>query len=163
METRYELKITSPTEFRQFVYWAKRNDVTWIDGRRITLDHQYWFVGNICIIRKENDVFRDVITYQSVTQYVEGIKYVKITIEDLFQTDFNQQVARAFQLPAESCWLIEFTDHFNPYRIVIGERRHEEEVARNWGGRRVLYESHWFDIEECLRRNRGVNYTGLYE
>ncbi len=56
----------------------------------------------------------------------------------------------------KSCWLIEFE---SGHKVIISEELYEAEVKRNWAGERVLYEAHWYNIEECRKRNRGVLYV----
>jgi hypothetical protein len=58
------------------------------------------------------------------------------------------------------CWMIEFAD--NGQKMIIGEELYKKEVERNWAGRPLLYEAHWFDINECHRRNRGIPHFGIY-
>jgi hypothetical protein len=53
----------------------------------------------------------------------------------------------------ETCWLVEFEDG---HKIIISEELHKQEVERNWAGRKRKYEAHWFNLEECRKRNRGV-------
>ena len=54
-----------------------------------------------------------------------------------------------------SCWFIEFVDG---QKMIISEEYYEREEKRNWAGRRRLVEAHWFDMETCLRRNRGIRH-----
>lgn len=56
----------------------------------------------------------------------------------------------------KSCWLIEFE---SGHKVILSEELYEEEVERNWAGDRVLSETHWPNIEECRKRNRGVLYV----
>lgn len=58
----------------------------------------------------------------------------------------------------KSCWLIEFVDG---HKVIISESLYKEEVKRDFNGRKVLCESHWFDFETCRKRNHGVLYTGF--
>lgn len=58
----------------------------------------------------------------------------------------------------ESCWLIEFKDG---HKIIISETLYKKENERNFGGRAVLVESHWFDYETCRKKNRGVLVSGF--
>ena len=58
----------------------------------------------------------------------------------------------------ESCWLIEFKDGD---KMIISESIYQEENVRNFGGREVLCEQHWFDYETCRKRNRGVLVVGF--
>jgi hypothetical protein len=58
----------------------------------------------------------------------------------------------------ESCWLIEFIDG---HKVIISESIYKEENERNFNGRKVLCESHWFDFKACRERNKGVLYAGF--
>jgi len=53
----------------------------------------------------------------------------------------------------ESCWLIEFLDGA---KMILSEKMYEFEQKRNFANRKILYESHWFDLQKCRERNRGV-------
>lgn len=57
-----------------------------------------------------------------------------------------------------SCWLIKFEDGFE---MIISEDLYNDEVKRNWGERKKLYESHWFDFDECREKNRGIPCFGF--
>ena len=59
---------------------------------------------------------------------------------------------------SESCWLIEFEDG---YKMIISEELYKMEVERNWGGRLIKCEAHWFDVSKCRSKNRGVAYFGV--
>ena len=58
----------------------------------------------------------------------------------------------------ESCWLIEFEDG---YKVIVNEEIYKFEEERNWAGRKVLCEEHWFNIKKCIDKNRGVPRTVL--
>lgn len=58
----------------------------------------------------------------------------------------------------ESCWLAEFKDG---HRIIISEELYKKEVERNWAERPLLCLEHWFDVEKCRERNRGVPAYGF--
>jgi hypothetical protein len=58
-----------------------------------------------------------------------------------------------------SCWLIEFE---NGHKMIISENLYrqgyaQKEVAIN----KVLIESHWFNAEQCLKRNPEIAHIGV--
>jgi hypothetical protein len=53
----------------------------------------------------------------------------------------------------KSCWLIEFEDGT---KMIISEEFYKQEQDRNWAGKRVACEQHWFIADMCLKRNRGI-------
>jgi hypothetical protein len=57
-----------------------------------------------------------------------------------------------------SCWLIEFEDG---RKMIISEGLYKSEIERDWAGRLRKYEAHWFDFEECRKKNRGLPCFGF--
>lgn len=55
-----------------------------------------------------------------------------------------------------SCWLIEFDDGS---KIILSEYMYKQECDRNWKGRKRNYEAHWFSLENCRNRNRGIMFV----
>ena len=58
----------------------------------------------------------------------------------------------------ESCWLIEFD---NEEIIILSEYLYKKEKERNFNGKKVLCEQHWFDYKYCRERNPHVKALGL--
>lgn len=57
----------------------------------------------------------------------------------------------------ESCWLIEFEDG---YKMIISEGLYNQELERNFAGRKTICHQHWFSLKTCRERNRGIPYFG---
>lgn len=97
---------------------------------------------------------------QGKTKFTEDLEWLigqaerTQELEEMLKSRFNHLGVQS------GCWLIEFK---NGYKIILSESVYAEEVARNFSGKEVLCEQHWFDIRTCLDRNRGVRGFGIYK